>query len=102
MSNELFDESEVRMDSPKLAWMKRHGIISHALPRPGMKPLWVAGFREWRPGLKEADFFPKEIIENDFSRIGEGEAEEEALGDLMTSHHALTRKIKLWNEEAGS
>ena len=91
---ELFAPESVAMDSPKLAWMKKHGIITcyHA---PGhVEPTWFAGFQDWWPDRTGSDFFCEETMHNGDSRIGEGETETEALAALCAAW-----EIKLWNEE---
>ena len=100
MSDELFAPETVQQDSPRLAWMKRHGIITlyHA---PGhCPPTWFAGFQRWHPELRGVDFFAHETAHNGGSRVGEGESEDEALGNLMTCGEARAAKMRLWNEES--
>lgn len=88
------------MDSPRRAWMQRHGIITcyHA-PGHGIPPTWFAGFQRWHPELSGVDFFAHETAHNGDSRIGEGDTADEALADLMTCSHARQNNIRLWNEE---
>lgn len=100
MSDELFSAESVAMDSPRLAWMKRHGIITFYHAPGHCPPTWFAGFQCWRPGLTGIDFFATETAHNGDSRIGEGDTEDEALASLMTCGHARENKIRLWNEEA--
>lgn len=40
-SEELFPTADFAMDSPRLAWVKRHQIITYRLPSTGE---WLAGF----------------------------------------------------------
>ena len=92
----LFPEAEIAMDSPRLAWMKRHGIVTFRLPAD----LWMAGFQAWRPDvLDPAQFFCDETGANGDSRIGMADTEDEALADLLTCGYARERGIRLWNEE---
>lgn len=95
MSDELFPAEQVTMDSPRLAWMKRHGIITYY---SAMDPaVWFAGFQRWWPELSGVDFFANETAHNGDSRVGEGETEEEALGELMKCYDART--LKHWSAE---
>lgn len=92
--SELFPIEAVTQDSPRLAWMKRHGVITlhHA---PGHCPAtWFAGFQSWWPTLTSDDFFATETGANGDSRIGEGDTEDEALAAL-----ASNAGLRLWNEE---
>ena len=81
--------------SPRLAWMKKHEIISyyHA-PGHGIEPTWFAAYQDLRPGLSGSDFFAVETAENGDSRIAEGETEDEALANAATIYG-----LRLWNEE---
>ena len=88
------------MDSPRLAWMKRNGIITlyHA---PGhCPPTWFAGFQVWWPELRGVDFFAEETAHNGDSRLGEGDSEDEALASLMTCWDARKINLKLWHAES--
>ena len=98
---ELFTEEQVSMDSPKLAWLKKHGIITlyHTHTHGDCPPMWFAGFQVWWPELSGVDFFAEETAHNGDSRIGSGESEDEALASLMTSGDATRRNLRLWNEE---
>ena len=96
---ELFPIESVRMDSPKLAWMKRHGIIT-LHHRPGHCPAtWLAGFQTWWPDLHGVHFFAEETAHNGDSRIGEGDTEDEALVSLLTCGEARRRGILHWHQE---
>jgi hypothetical protein len=96
MSDELFPLEAVQMDSPKLAWMKREGVITWYHPGFGDEcpPTWFAGFQEWWPDLKEANFFAEETAHNGDSRCVEGDTEADAICALAKRY-----EIKLWNEE---
>lgn len=88
--------------SPRLAWMKKHGIITfHHRPGHNCPPTWFAGFQAWHPTLKGVAFCATETAEHDDSRIGEGETEEDALISLMGCWDARKVNMHLWNEEAG-
>ncbi len=104
MTDELFPAESVRMDSPKLAWLKRHGVLTwydsgkrdgfHVCPAE-----WFAGFQHWWPGLDGIIFFSEETGHNGDSRCGQGDTEDEAICSLLTCGEARAKGIKLWNEE---
>lgn len=98
MSNdqELFPAETVQMDSPRLAWKKKHGVITYRHPGFGKScpPSWFAGFQEWWPDLTAVDFFAKETAYNGDSRCVEAESEDAALATLSRYY-----EIPLWNEE---
>lgn len=91
MSEELFPAAAITADSPRLAWMKRHGLKTW--PTRG----WVgdttcpetgADIRQWNaardghePGMIHAP-------------VCSADTEDEALAEL-----ALKLGLKLWNEE---
>lgn len=92
-------------DSPKLAWMKRHGVITwyDNGKRDGVQrcePEWFAAFQHWWPGKSGIDFFAIETAHNGDSRIGQGDSEEEALCHFLTCGEARAKWLKRWNEEA--
>lgn len=96
--SELFDMEAVKMDSPRLAWLKKHGVItwSHPGDEYGTPPCWFAGFQEWWPGKTGADFFCEETSCHGDSRCPCDEAtEDEALAKLARWYN-----LPLWNEEA--
>ncbi len=104
MNNELFPESAVLQDSPRLAWMKRHGIITwyDDGKRDGVQACpaeWFAGFAHWWPGKTGIAFFGIETAHNGDTRIGQGDSEDECLANLLTCGEARRRGLKLWNEE---
>ena len=90
MSDELLPPTAGAMDSPKLRWLKQHGLVTlqpeHGgteCPETGEEiPIWVCRTPEpsfgwcWRP-----------------CDIGGGDTEQEAC-----AHVAIQRGIKLWNE----
>lgn len=94
--SDLFPADVGQLDSPRLAWMKRHGVITlrHQSEKWLIEATWFAGFQAWHPELGGVDFFAVETGANGDSRIGEGDTEEEALGAL-----ARRAGIRLWNEE---
>lgn len=104
MPDELFAPEEMASDSPRLAWMKRHGIITWHDDgvRGGVQAVpaqWFAGFQVWLPNESGMAFFAIECAENGDTRIGIGKTEDEALAHLMTCADASRRRLKLWNEE---
>jgi hypothetical protein len=91
--SELFPEEVGSMDSPRLAWMKRHGLETEFYPEAvGMTEdefgndvfPWVC--RLAKPRLTSGTYCPKEI--------GGGETEHDAIADF-----AKNAGLKLWNEE---
>lgn len=99
MSVELFPVESVQMDSPRLAWFKKHGIITYRHPGDafGCPPCWYVGFQEWWPDLSGANFFAKETAHNGDYRCVEDGNEEEAI-----ARFARYYEIPLWNEEGGA
>jgi hypothetical protein len=95
--NELFPTDAGAQDSPKLAWIKKHDVVterSDAL-RAKEQP-WCAVFRE----TKGDDFFSamsSVLAHWGDDAIGYGETEEAAIVDLAAKHD-----IPLWNEEAAT
>jgi hypothetical protein len=86
MSDELFPPDSVAMISPRLAWIKKHGVRTHhsrAFEDAEWLP-WCAAFGE-----------PFEVInEQGDGALGFGQTEDEAIIDL-----AVKFDVKLWNEE---
>ncbi len=86
MSDELFPAEAVTMDSPKLRWIKKHGVQTHhskAFADEDWMP-WCAAF-----GV------PFEVVESDGDgALGFGDTEEDAIRDL-----AVKFNVPLWNEE---
>lgn len=73
-NDELFPPETVQMNSPRLAWIKKYGIVTyHSLPNEP-DHCWFAGFQDWW--------------------ITEGETEDEALAAL-----ARYCNLPLWNTE---
>lgn len=92
MTDELFSVPEVL--SPRLAWLRKHGIITHHYVVEGCDSTWFAGFQEWWPELKGVNFFAAETAHHGDSRCVERDNEQEALADLARYY-----ELKLWNEE---
>jgi len=93
MSNtdQLFDVPEQL--SPRLAWMKKHNVITYRCPSDG---LWVADFCEdGNEDFKDPySYFAKETAMNGDHYIGLGQSEDEAI-----THLCIRCRVKLWNEE---
>lgn len=89
MSDELFPAEFVTMDSPRLAWMKKHGVrVKRSTHLKAGDAPWCAWFSiDEDPGTG----FPANP-----DLLGYGETEEEAVGALAEESHT-----PLWNEEAG-
>jgi hypothetical protein len=99
MSDELFPAESVQMDSPRLAWIKKHGVVTyfHHNEAHGWPPTWFAGFQKWWPELSGFDFWANETARNCESRCACAGTEDEALTQL-----AVYYRIPLWNEEGGA
>ncbi len=92
MSEELFPAEAVTMDSPRLAWMKRHGLCTYHVPElTGECPETGADLKPWTCVSKTQ---PEHVL---FGRYGQGDTEDEACAD-----YAVKFKVSLWNEEAAS
>lgn len=105
MSDELFPVADVTHESPRLAWLKRHGVITFlSLPNDPEYRLWMAGLRRWTTeftdcnatpeNIEPFDFFFHETGHNGDYRMGYGDTEHEAIASL-----AKRERIPLWNEE---
>lgn len=86
------------MDSPRLVWMKKHGVITMSFDKAhrfGEWDKWIAGIA---PGVSGeaaiAQWFCDECGSNGETRIGMGATEDDAL-----AHLAREWDLKLWNEE---
>lgn len=91
MSDELFDTSVAAKDSPRLAWIKRHGVVTyhiHIDPK-----VWFAGLQYMQPDLVPEGFFFQETAANGNSRIGEGDTEDDAIQDLCQKIN-----LPMWHE----
>lgn len=100
---ELFSAESVQMDSPRLAWMKKHQVITYLLRDTGE---WLAGFVAGENYAKiaaisedRAQWFCDETGANGDSSIGVGATEDDAIGELMSTWYARSNGIRLWNEE---
>lgn len=90
--NELFPEQDMHMESPRLAWIKKHGVITfYSDVEPA---LWFAGFQDWHSDKSGIDFFVAETSANGGINIGEGDTEDLAITDLCRKCD-----VRLWNEE---
>ncbi len=104
VEEEFFPAELVTMDSPRLAWMKRHQVLTYLLPSTRE---WLAGFvagpnySKIAASVEEtAQWFCDECSENGDSSIGVGSTEDEAISELMSTWYARSHSIRLWNEEA--
>lgn len=88
--------------SPRLAWIKKHGIITYRHSTGHAPATWFAGFQEWWPNKSGFDFFFEETANNGDSRVGEGDTEDDALANLLTCGDARAAGIRLWNEEGAA
>ena len=79
--NELFDPKLVEKDSPKLAWMKRHGVITNHNPDISDGLPWIATDKPYARVLEGS------------TKYGAGNTEDEAITSL-----AKLRGWRLWNE----
>lgn len=95
MSDELFPPESVAMDSPKLAWLKRHKVLTYlSMPDDPDSRCWFAAFDEGEYIYENpADFFCQHLGENGNSRSGEGDTEDDAI-----AHLCRRSGLKLWNE----
>ncbi len=82
MSDELFAPTEGAADSPRLAWLKRHGLVYYFSDFTGESPETGNDIRPWTP---------QEVL---FGKAGVGDTEDEACADYAQKH-----ALKLWNEE---
>lgn len=96
---EFFPLESISVDSPRLAWIKRHGIVTLYSNPPGCEACWYAGFQDWHPGKRGGAFFANETARMGCERVGIGDNEDEALFNLLESHYARSRGIKAWTLE---
>lgn len=92
----LFPAESVQMDSPKLAWLKKHKVLTyHSMPGEGEWACWFAAFDEGEFKYENtADFFCQHTGHYGDSQCGEGDTEHDAI-----AHLAKRAGIRLWNEE---
>ncbi len=90
--DELFPAEAVTMLSPRLAWMKRHGLETEHLPNGGTEcpetgseiPHWICRVVKLNPNFSH--YKQREI--------GMGDTEDDACAD-----YAKNAGVRLWNEE---
>lgn len=91
MNEELFPVELVK--SPRLLWIEKHQVRTHAIPERNMPMAEDEGIAKW-----SACFGPREIyqvIEDDGDgAVGFGHTEDEAIRDLACKYGT-----PLWNEE---
>lgn len=90
MSDELFPPREVAMDSPRLRWLRKHGLVlqhNAGLTRADYED----GACDWTCYVQAAMHGG---VCGDCN-IGGGDTEDEACADL-----AKNKGLKLWNEES--
>jgi hypothetical protein len=92
---ELFDPDSVKMDSPRLAWIRKHDVVTHFAGHCYESP-WSATFRQdGQEHMTPAGVIMDMLENNDSSSVGFGKTEDEALANL-----AINWNVPLWNEEA--
>lgn len=74
------------MDSPRLAWIKKHGVKTHCAPHCCEAP-WCA----WFAGN---EYVGNPGIPDNPDACGYGHSEDEAIQDLAVGYN-----VPLWNEE---
>jgi hypothetical protein len=96
-TDELFPVESVKMDSPRLAWMKKYRIRTFlSMAKDADARCWFAGYaKEIDPDISDADWFCEEMGRHGDLRVGEGTTEDAAIVAL-----ARLWKIPLWNEES--
>src|SRR4051812_1993568 len=98
MSTELFRASAVAMDSPRLAWIKAHRVLTfHCLESSDEFAMWLADFDEGVYSYENAaDYFFWRCGPHttDKRSIGIGHTEDDAIAELCQKRH-----VKMWNEE---
>ncbi len=90
MNNELFPAEAVTMDSPRLAWMKRHGLQVFHTPIDGLCECPETGeeIKAWSCcTLQELDRLS-------IRAVGTGDTEEAACVEWARKHHE-----PLWNQD---
>jgi hypothetical protein len=85
MSDELFSTDSGAMLSPRLAWIKKHGVRLHHSPIEYPGNPWCA----WFPDNEEIGGIPDRD-----DLCGYGATEDEAICELAKIYN-----LKLWNEE---
>jgi hypothetical protein len=82
---ELFPVSDTKMDSPRLAWLKRHDV--------SVDKEWDDYFDEFVFVAKIMKLYTGGIYRYSYM-VGKGDTEDDALCDLAKKHG-----LRLWNEE---
>lgn len=91
--SDLFDMEAVKMDSPRLAWIKKHKAVTHFAKHCDEAP-WTATFRQdEQENLSPAEIIMKILENSDSCAVGFGATENEALQNA-----AINWSIPLWNE----
>ena len=83
MSDELFPDASVAMDSPRLRWMKKHGVKTRY--EGDCYISWIGDLDE---AIEHGGDDP------DDGGYAEAETEDEAILLIAKAHH-----LRLWNEE---
>lgn len=76
------------MDSPRLAWIKRHQLVLYFSDFTGKSPETGNDIRPWTCSRGDS---PGEVL---FGKAGIGNTEDEACCDYAQKHG-----LRLWNEE---
>jgi len=103
MADELFPAEDVASESPRLRWLKAHGVVTFcSLPGTDDEE-WFAGLSQWLDGYNPEIasnyggtgwLVGCEGARNGRMRMGCGATESDAIADL-----ACKNDIRLWNEE---
>ena len=89
MSDELFPAASVAMDSPRLRWMKKHGVHTEKLPdESGLERTWYAWVGDFNEAIEHGG--------DDPNAGGYALAETEDDAILLI---AKANGLRLWNEE---
>lgn len=90
MNDQLFTDAETRMDSPRLAWMKKHRLHCFATDADAIED-YTPGFDDGPAPVScctDAEMYRLSI-----RAIGFGNTKEEACSDWASKHH-----VKDWAE----
>jgi uncharacterized protein YfaP (DUF2135 family) len=94
MNEELFPVEQVQMDSPRLAWTKKHGIKTHYAEHAEYPWMAIAAMDEDKDRDIAEIMAEKCCLYEEQWRVAEGDTEDDAIYELCTQIG-----IKLWNEE---
>lgn len=83
MSDELFTDAAVAMDSPRLRWMKKHGV--QTLPDGDCYIAWIGDLD---------DAIERRWADQDAGGYEKASTEDDAILLIAQAHH-----LRLWNEE---